>query len=368
MNLPVPHPPRPCILLVDDTPANIDVLVGVLRADYELKVANRGAKALQICASGEPVDLILLDVMMPEMDGYEVCRRLRAAPETREIPVIFITAKTEIDDVVQGFALGANDYVTKPFRPPELLARVRTQLTLREQHREIARKNTELTEMLHILCHDVANQFAVASLALELIEALPGGGVERGLPRIAAAVKNGIALTTLVREMRRAEDKFITLGPVPLREALEQAAQIIEDAARAKKIRLHVDVPEVEILAERSSLVSSVLGNLLTNAVKFSRPGAAVEIEARIQGDLVDLRIRDHGIGIPPAILAHLFEVTKSVSRPGTTGEKGTGFGMPLVQKFVALYGGELRVESRDEETHPDDSGTEVALRFHRSA
>ncbi len=360
----MPADPRPCLLLVDDTPANIDVLVGVLRSDYELKVANRGAKALQICASGQPVDLILLDIMMPEMDGYEVCRRLRAAPETRDIPVIFITAKTEIDDVVQGFALGANDYVSKPFRPPELLARVRTHLTLRDQRREIARKNAELTEMIHILCHDVANQFAVASLSLQLIEAFPETGVSRALPRIASAVKNGIALTALVREMRRAEVKSLAIGPVPLRAAFEEAAQIVEDRAREKNVAIRVDLPDVGILAERCSLVNSVFGNLLTNAVKFSRPGSSVEIEARAEDGFLTLRVRDHGIGIPVTILAHLFEVTKTVSRPGTAGEKGTGFGMPLVRKFVELYGGDLRVESRDETAHPGDSGTEVSLRF----
>src|SRR5581483_4002571 len=111
---------RPCLLLMDDTPANIQVLVGLLQADYELKVATRGAQALKICEQSPQLDLILLDVMMPEMDGYEVCRQLRTAEATRTIPIIFLTAKSEIDDVVRGFDLGASDYVAKPFRAAEL--------------------------------------------------------------------------------------------------------------------------------------------------------------------------------------------------------------------------------------------------------
>ena len=150
--------PRPTLLLVDDTPTNIDILVGLLKGTYNLKVATRGAAALKICeADPASIDLILLDVMMPEMDGYEVCQRLRAQPGTKDTPVIFLTAKTGLDDVVRGFEVGANDYVTKPFRPPELRARVRTQLEILRQRREIAAKNIELHSLVHLLCHDVAN-------------------------------------------------------------------------------------------------------------------------------------------------------------------------------------------------------------------
>ena len=358
---------RPCLLLVDDTPANIDVLVGILGPDYNLKIANRGAKALQICASGQPVDLVLLDVMMPEMDGYEVCRRLRAEPATHDLPIIFLTAKTETEDVVLGFELGANDYVPKPFRPPELLARVRTQLALREQRREIARKNAELTELLHILCHDIANHFAVAKLSLEIAALQAQPDVPLLISRLNTAVRNGIALTTVVRELRRAEEKSIRLKPVSLRASVVESIELVEDRLRAKQIVPRVSVPEVEVLAEPGALVGSVLVNLLVNAAKFSRPGALLEVQGEVVGDIVRLQVRDHGIGIPADMLVNLFDVTKSTSRLGTGGEKGTGFGMPLVKKFVELFGGAIRVESRDEALHPDDSGTEFTIDFRRA-
>jgi putative two-component system response regulator len=119
------------VLVVDDTPDNLSLITALLRDLYRVKIAINGNKALQIAFSQEPPDLILLDIMMPEMDGYEVCRHLKSDPQTAEIPVIFLTAKTEIEDELKGFELGAVDYITKPISPPVVLARVRTHLRLK---------------------------------------------------------------------------------------------------------------------------------------------------------------------------------------------------------------------------------------------
>jgi putative two-component system response regulator len=119
------------ILVVDDTPDNITLITSLLRDLYRVKIATNGKKALQIAFSSEPPDLILLDIMMPEMDGYEVCRHLKGDSQTAEIPVIFLTAKAEIEDELKGFELGAVDYITKPISPPVVLARVRTHLKLK---------------------------------------------------------------------------------------------------------------------------------------------------------------------------------------------------------------------------------------------
>jgi len=124
--------PKESILVVDDTPENVDVLAGILSRDYRIKVALSGKKALQIAQCDDPPDLILLDVMMPEMDGYEVCRQLKQSLKTRDIPVIFITAKTEVADETKGLEVGAVDYITKPISPPVVQARVRTHLALQE--------------------------------------------------------------------------------------------------------------------------------------------------------------------------------------------------------------------------------------------
>ena len=135
-----PVPSQKTILIVDDTPINLGVISGALKETYKTKVATNGEKALAIANGEDKPDLILLDVMMPEMDGYEVCRRLKANPDTKEIPVIFLTGQTGTDDETKGFEVGAVDYIHKPFSEAVVKARVRTHLQLREAHEQIARQ------------------------------------------------------------------------------------------------------------------------------------------------------------------------------------------------------------------------------------
>jgi len=136
------------ILLVDDAPANIQVAHAILKDKYKARAATSGAKALEMAKATPQPDLILLDVMMPEMDGYEVCARLKADPATRDIPVIFLTAKTESEDETRGFEVGAMDYIHKPFSPPVVLARVQTQLMLREGREKLAREKLLVDQLL----------------------------------------------------------------------------------------------------------------------------------------------------------------------------------------------------------------------------
>ncbi len=141
---------KQCILVVDDTPENIDVCRGILSDDYRIKVALNGERALKIAESASPPDLVLLDIMMPEMDGYEVCERLKANPLTKRIPIIFLTAKNQMEDEMKGFSLGAVDYITKPISPPIVKARVRTHLALYDQNRiledKVRQRTAELNE------------------------------------------------------------------------------------------------------------------------------------------------------------------------------------------------------------------------------
>ena len=158
------------ILAVDDTPENIDILVGMLKGDYKVKAAPNGEKALKV-AEKSPPDLILLDIMMPVMDGYETCRRLKENPSLKEIPIIFLTAKTETEDIVKGFELGAVDYVTKPFNPTELLARVNTHLTIQKQKFQLA-ETEKIRAMTQVFEKFVPKQFLnrIAKEGFENIE------------------------------------------------------------------------------------------------------------------------------------------------------------------------------------------------------
>jgi putative two-component system response regulator len=141
-------PEKQTVLVVDDTPENIDVLVGTLKGKYNVKAAINGNMAIKI-AKENPPDIILLDIMMPEIDGYEVCRQLKADYITKHIPIVFVTAKIEVEDELRGFELGAVDYITKPISPPIVTARVKTHLALHDQNRELDRKVRLQTQQIH---------------------------------------------------------------------------------------------------------------------------------------------------------------------------------------------------------------------------
>jgi class 3 adenylate cyclase/CheY-like chemotaxis protein len=148
---------KPTILVVDDTPENIDVLVGILKGKYKVKIAQSGEQAITL-ATKKPPELILLDIMMPEMDGYEVCQELKSNQSTKDVPVIFLSAKTEMEDIVKGFELRAVDYVTKPFNPTELLARVNTHLTIQRQQLQLA-ETDKMKAMTEIFEKFIPKQF-----------------------------------------------------------------------------------------------------------------------------------------------------------------------------------------------------------------
>lgn len=166
---------RASILVVDDIPANIEVLSGILRGEYRVRAATSGARALAIAAGDSPPDLILLDVMMPEMDGLSVCRRLKADLRTRQIPVIFVTAMSEIEDETQGFEAGCVDYVTKPVSPSIVLARVGTHLALANQNRTLERQvrvrtnELERTRLAVIRCLGKASEFKDDNTGLHVV-------------------------------------------------------------------------------------------------------------------------------------------------------------------------------------------------------
>jgi len=350
------------ILVVDDTPENLTVAVDLLKSEYRIKVARSGARALEIAAAEPHPDLVLLDIMMPGMDGYAVCGVLKANPDLEHIPVIFCTARTQTDDVVHGFSLGAADYVTKPFRPEELLARVRTHLEIKHAQDVIRRTSEEQREMLHILCHDLANPFTNIIGVLDVAGDDPAAIAEY-VPLLKVSARTGMEVIDLVRLMRAVEEKPLPLGAVDLAQVVRESLGTLTSRTRGKGVRIETDVPGgTFVVAERVSLGNSVLNNLLTNAIKFSHPGGAVELSAAVADGVVRVTVRDHGVGMPPSLLDGLFDVRRMTSRPGTAGEKGTGFGMPLVRKLVTAYGGTIEVDSKEQAHGVSDHGTEVRL------
>ncbi len=353
-------PPR--VMIVDDTPQNIQVLGTTLRREnYQIYVAQNGVQALEMINEILP-DLILLDVMMPELDGFDTCRRLKAEERTCDIPIIFLTAKAETNDIVHGFELGAVDYVTKPFNATELLIRVRTQLELKSSRDEVQRISHERKELVHILCHDLANPMSTMLSILNMQDFFATFDEMREL--LVSAAENGLNVIQLVREMQALDEHELELDYLNLSSMLIESERMLHNRFSDKQVALEKDIDsDLNVKVERTSFVNSVVNNLLTNALKFSYPDSIIHISCEVfdEKNLV-LRIQDTGIGMSEKLLQGLFDVRKTTSRRGTNGEQGTGFGMPLVEKFMHAYGGRIEVASRSEKQHPDDHGTTISL------
>ncbi|MCI5224314.1 MAG: hybrid sensor histidine kinase/response regulator [Candidatus Electrothrix sp. AR4] len=351
------------ILIVDDTPENIDVLDNMLRDMYETSVAINGRQAIKLTKKIIP-DLILLDIMMPEMDGFETCRQIKEDKHLRAIPVIFLTAKDSAEDIVKGFQLGAVDYVTKPFNLAELKARIMTHLDLKMSHEKIARQKQAYMELVHILCHDLANPVGAMREFCKL--ALSGDvDFQYALDISRKMADQSLDIINLVRRMGRLDEKGIQLEPVNLLMAINTSLKTLQTQIAKKQIKIAVNISaSVNVWAESDSLSSSVLNNILTNAIKFSNDHSAVDIDCEEKDGKIFVTLKDNGVGMPEKIKEKLFQVNAQTSRPGLNGEKGTGFGMPLVKKFMLHYGGAISVESNDISDSTEQHGTIVTLDF----
>lgn len=352
------------ILIVDDQLKNIQLLGNLLKEKgYQVEFATSGQEALE-WVHDEGFDLILLDVMMPGMDGFEVCRQLKKDGLTRDMPVIFLTAKTAGEDILTGFEVGGIDYITKPFNAAELLARVATHLELKKGREQILQESTKRQELLHILCHDLMNSIGPVKTFLELLKNDPMR-LDEIIDICIMSAENGMDVITLVREYLALDENKVSLKlePLNLKKMVEYSTWLLRQDIQAKGIQLTMDIdPELIVTVERTSFINSVLNNLLTNAVKFSFPDGKLYLSAQEEEKQVKLVVRDFGIGIPKTLLGAIFEVNKPTTRPGTKGEQGTGFGMPLVKKFVTTYGGDIVVNSSTEDTESFKRGTEVTI------
>lgn len=356
------------ILIVDDNP-DIRNLIRVILKPYDLEVllAESGPAGLEILKQ-EDVELIILDIILPGMDGYEICKALKEDPDTREIPVIFLSVKDETESLVRGLKLGAVDYISKPFHHDEFIARIKVHLELYKNKTLLHRQLEDNKQLIHILSHDLKNPIGSAQSFLELLEEDPDD-LEECLEYIKMALDQGLQIITLVRDFMALKDKNsrLKLKTLNLKRMIDISLSILMNMIRDKQLSVDVDVPsDILVRVDEVSFINSVMNNLLTNAVKFSFPGARIGIRAETgQEDgreTIRLSITDQGIGIPHDLLADLFDIKKSISRSGTQGEMGTGFGMPLVKTFVEAYGGRIDVMSTPQSDDVEDHGTTVVI------
>jgi len=352
------------ILVVDHTEANIDMLSAILKK-FDVIPARLSEYALTILEK-KRVDLVLLDIIMPEIDGFEICRQIKSNPITTDIPVIFFTAKDDEQSIEKAYKTGGVDYITKPFRPLELMARVKTHLNLKHTKALLKKQVESQRELLHVLCHDLSNPLgAIESFAEYYLENPNDLEI---ITDIIGASKDAAKIIDLTRRLMATEEKEMHIYPVNLKHVLEQSLAILKIKRHNKKIVINLNIPDnVMVMAEETSLIHTVFNNLITNAIKFSEPGSCINICIEHQkAQKICVIIQDSGIGIPKALLNNLFDVSKTTNRIGTDGEKGTGFGMPLVKKFMEKYGGDIHVDSKSIEDAPDNHGTKVCLTFHQ--
>ncbi len=352
---------REKILIVDDIPANIRILGQLLRSEYDIRIATGGKNALAIVASENPPDLVLLDIMMPDMDGYEVCRRLKEDSRLKDIPVIFITAKGEVEDETRGLEIGAVDYIIKPFSPPIVAARVKTHLQLKRQRDELAQMTRDLTELnrmkdnlLAVCSHDLRSPlngilgFTDLLLEKKYLEAED----REGLTHIKASGNVLLGLINDIMDLSkaRAEQVELEMAPVMLADVIETSIGALKHMAVRKGQTLHLtdQCPGAQILGNASAL-GRVFNNLLSNAIKFTPEKGAIQIqiEPGSEGE-VWASVIDTGIGIPEDRIPYLFDPFTKTSQSGTSGEQGTGLGMSIVKEILEKHGVPIAVESQE--------------------
>ena len=342
---------KPIILIVDDVPRNIQLLGTLLsKFDCELAVAMNGQQALKTVSRVKP-DLILLDIMMPEMDGHEVCQRLKQQEETRNIPVIFLSAKSETEDIIKGFELGAVDYITKPFIGSELLARVKTHLSLKQIKEDLEEEVATKNKFFSIISHDLRGSFGIILSFVQLLQEnrddLSVEETNEMLEDIGSTTRNTLDLLENLLEWARSQTGGINFKPqeLHLNNVVPEILKVTRDIASKKDIRLSVNTNSEKVFADKNMLLL-IIRNLVSNAMKFTPPGGRVTLESQTMEDNVKISVMDSGIGIEPEKIEQLFKIDNKVSTPGTENEEGNGLGLILCHEFVKRNHGEIGIES----------------------
>jgi len=350
------------IFIVDDDPTNAEILSEYLKKSaFETVLLQNGPQAIAQSKERCP-DLILLDVMMPDMDGFETCLELKRHDATKEIPVIFTTALSDMASKIRGFEVGGVDYITKPFHPDEVLARVNAHLTIRHQQQQLQRQteqlralNTEKDKFLSMIAHDLRSPFSSLRLLIGIAADNVEGSGQNELENIMELLKkssenlynlldNLLAWSRIQQGVVRYRPKMVDIGQM----GLENLA-LLESHAHQKHILLDNTIEENTTVYADYHMVDAIVRNLISNALKFTYPGGRVHITAASEGDLLTVSVKDTGIGIAKEYQSKLFRLDSVYRRKGTARETGSGLGLILCKEFVEKNGGSIWVESEEE-------------------
>ena len=372
---------RPSILVIDDEPSVHDLLVDVFHANYEVLGANEGATGLQLARIKTP-DLILLDVMMPGMDGYSVCQELKKDPQTREIPVLFLTGARDVHSETKGLLLGATDFVSKPIHSAALKARVNNQINLKKAQDDLLRltsqkflddmaavkeqaeaqdriKSMELQmkdEFLSHISHEFRTPLASIYAFVTLISDRLAGEISEqqeeylGIIRMNVAQMKSMIDDLLETTRIRTGRLTVRLQSVSVQEVVQYAIQTLERAASAKSISISVRIgEEVGAAYADKTRLRQLLVILLENAVKFTPVYGAIETAVRsldADPNFLVVEVSDNGCGIAADATENIFERLYQVNSSDTAGRVGLGLGLHIAKELVEKHGGKIWVES----------------------
>ena len=340
------------LLIVDDEPINIKVLTNALKGDYKIVGVKNGEQALKRVNVDAPPDLILLDVIMPGMSGYEVCARLKANPETRDIPVIFVTAMTDEADETKGLGLGAVDYITKPISPDIVRARVHTHLELARSRKILAHQNEELKialktheDMEAIMHHDLKGPLtAIIGFPQLLINMKLGDDKEKDmLQRILDSGYKMLDMINQSLDMVKMEHGTYVLmpGKVDLKKVLDGVIRVYQTAAEDQAVHIVVSGADgINVLGDEL-LSHSLFSNLIKNAIEAAPPESAIDITVTA-GDDIAISIRN--LGTVPELIR-----TKFFDKYATAGKKdGTGLGTYSALLMAETQNGSIELDTTE--------------------
>lgn len=349
------------ILIVDDVVSNV-LLLKILLSNEKFQVctANNGLQCIEMTKKEHP-DLILLDVMMPDMNGFDTAVVLKKDETTKDIPIIFLTALNTPQDLVHGFQVGASDFLTKPFNKEELVMRVTQQISLVAAKRIIEKQNAELRatlnnrdKMYSVIAHDLRSPMASIRMVLNLV--------------VASTSKEtvGEELYNLLDQANRESEEVhdlldnllkwtksqtgrlnVVKQELDLHDIIPGVVEIFEAIAQTKNIKLDLQPSQEELKVEADNdMLKTVVRNFLSNAIKFSPADSSIEIIMGREGDFAKVSVRDHGVGIAQDRIGSIFH--KGETTYGTGGEEGSGLGLQLCQDFARKNGGDCVVESAE--------------------
>jgi len=348
------------VLIVDDRPSSVKVLrVRLASEGYEVLEASDGFQALDIVERETP-DLVLLDVMMPKMDGYEVCRRIKSRPETRFLPVVLVTALSDQEAKITGIEAGADDFLNKPVDPSELRVRVRSLLHTKALHDELQRSYEELQKMeamreslTQMIVHDLRNPLAAVMGYLKLLKRK--GYVseqkiaQRNLRAIDMCTQSLMDMITAMLDLAKLEagEMQLNLGDVDLGDVLSDVGVGMRPLLERRNLTFRTDLPaDLPLLrADRESL-RRILVNILGNAAAFSPDAGCISVAAQAGDGHVDIAVQDQGPGIDPEDQARIFERFGQVACRQSGRKYSTGLGLAFCKMAVEAHGGEIGVES----------------------